>query len=131
MADSSGLRASVLLDAQQKTQVALDQLLQMTQNETPVGLTGALRDTETTTGPDLSGELITASIEAPMPYAGFVDGGTRAYTIKPRKGKVLVFESGGETVFARSVNHPGITARNFFSQPMAERWSRVLQAVFG
>lgn len=34
-------------------------------------------------------------------------GKTRAHLIEPKKGKMLKFAMGGNTVFARSVNHPG------------------------
>lgn len=106
-------------------------VLRETQDATPVGLTGALRDTERTTQAEVLGNVIASSIEAPMPYASFPDSGTRAHVIRPKRGKVLVFESGGETVFARVVHHPGNTARNFFALPMADRWTRALQSVFG
>lgn len=131
MADSSGLRAAVVLDARDKAQLALEDLARQTRDATPTGLTGLLGDSERTDGPDINGEVITAAIEAPAPYASFVDSGTKPYTIRPKKGNLLVFESGGETVFARVVHHPGITARKFFSVPMAERWTRALAAVFG
>lgn len=42
------------------------------------------------------------------PYAVILERGSRAHVIRPRRfGGVLVFQSGGSTVFAQSVNHPG------------------------
>jgi hypothetical protein len=47
-------------------------------------------------------------------YALYVHEGTRRHVIRPRNpGGVLAFPSGGRTVFARSVNHPGTRARPF------------------
>jgi hypothetical protein len=47
------------------------------------------------------------------PYALFVHNGTRPHLIVPRRSTVLVFWSGGGTVFSRRVHHPG-TAPNPF-----------------
>lgn len=45
--------------------------------------------------------------------AYFIDAGSKAHVIKPRKAARLVFEVGGRTIFARKVNHPRIGARPF------------------
>ena len=37
----------------------------------------------------------------------FIEKGTKAHTITPRKAKRCRFEAGGQTVFAKKVNHPG------------------------
>lgn len=48
------------------------------------------------------------------PYAGAIDGGAKAHTILPRKGRFLRFIGrDGKTVFARRVNHPGNKAYRF------------------
>ncbi len=46
-------------------------------------------------------------------YAKFVDQGTSPHTIFARPGGVLAFDVGGQTVFARSVRHPGSPGRFF------------------
>lgn len=56
------------------------------------------------------------------PYAGYVEFGTRAHTIKPRKpGGVLVFTVGGKKVYARQVNHPG-TKPHPYVMPAFQAW---------
>lgn len=70
--------------------------------------------------------------------AYFVDAGSKAHAILPRKAKALRFESGGRTVFSRKVDKPRIAARPFRARaaheslrrhPMAEtliaEWNRV------
>lgn len=72
---------------------------------------------------------------------GYVDQGTRPHRIAPRNSPYLVFQAGyrpktrprfigsttggsfGNTVFARSVMHPGITAREF-SVTIQKKWER-------
>lgn len=39
--------------------------------------------------------------------------GAKPHVIRPRRKKVLKFQSGGQTVFARKVNHPGNRANPF------------------
>lgn len=46
-------------------------------------------------------------------YGYFMREGTKAHVIKPRNGKYLRFEVGGETVFARQVHHPGTKANPY------------------
>lgn len=45
--------------------------------------------------------------------ASFIDAGTIAHPITPRKGSMLSWQQGGRTIFARKVNHPGSRARPF------------------
>lgn len=47
------------------------------------------------------------------PATTFVLHGTKPHTIRPRSRKMLRFESGGKTVFARVVHHPGTKPNNF------------------
>lgn len=57
---------------------------------------------------------VTAGVEARADYARYVHDGTRPHVIAPRRaGGVLAWQSGGQTVFARRVFHPGTTARPF------------------
>lgn len=45
--------------------------------------------------------------------ADFIDAGVVRHPIAPKKAKLLAFEKGGRTVFARKVNHPGYGARPY------------------
>lgn len=45
--------------------------------------------------------------------AYFVDAGTQAHMIRPRKAQRLAWAEGGRPVFARRVNHPGVRKRPF------------------
>lgn len=42
-----------------------------------------------------------------VPYARAQEYGAKPHKITAKPGKVLAFKMGGQTVFARSVNHPG------------------------
>lgn len=42
--------------------------------------------------------------------ARIIEHGSRAHRIEARPGKVLVFEVGGRTVYAKKVDHPGTPA---------------------
>jgi HK97 gp10 family phage protein len=56
------------------------------------------------------------------PYGGYVEFGTRAHDIVPRKpGGVLVFTVGGTKVFTRKVRHPG-TRPQPYVVPAFEAW---------
>jgi hypothetical protein len=69
--------------------------------------TGKLRSTSGG-GPILmrrGGALI--KITAPKPYASFVEEGTKPHVIRARRAKFLRFVAGGQTVFVKSVQHPG------------------------
>ncbi|ADX31945.1 tail component [Tsukamurella phage TPA2] len=57
---------------------------------------------------------VTGGVSADAPYARYVHDGTRAHIITPRNGQFLAFPGrSGQTVFARSVRHPGTKARPF------------------
>jgi len=56
------------------------------------------------------------------PYAGYVEFGTKAHTIEPKKkGGVLVFNVGGQKVFTRKVHHPG-TRPQPYVMPAFQSW---------
>lgn len=77
---------------------------------------------------------------------GYVSGGTPPHKIRARRVRFLVFTGGsgpktrsqggqrkrkirsGQTVFARSVNHPGIQARNFVGRRKV-RYGRLFKSV--
>ena len=65
-----------------------------------------------------------AQVEASAPYAGYVEGGTKAHWIRPVHAKMLAWGGprrltgelrvgGKATNFARLVHHPGTTAQPF------------------
>lgn len=49
-------------------------------------------------------------------YADAVHDGSGPYTIRPKKGKALKFVVDGQTVFARSVRHPGTKGRPWIAR---------------
>lgn len=57
------------------------------------------------------------SIRNATPYARFIEEGTRAHVIKPRKAKMLRWYSHrhGGWVSSKGVNHPGTKPRPFFA----------------
>jgi len=75
---------------------------------------------------------------------GFVDKGTKPHSIRPKRARILRFQSGykaktsvnkigassggpfGDNVFARSVNHPGTKARNFTSI-LQKKWQSIFK----
>lgn len=55
-------------------------------------------------------------IKASMPYASFVENGTRPHLIEPKNGRWLAWEQPqGDWHFARRVNHPGTQPHPFMS----------------
>jgi len=48
-----------------------------------------------------------------VPYAPYVEFGTRPHIIRPRRARALRFEMEGRTVFAMYVRHPGFRGRFF------------------
>lgn len=68
-------------------------------------------------------KLAVGFVEAEADHAIFVEEPTAPHTITPkREGGLLRFQSGGKTVFAHSVNHPGTKAQPFMapSVPVVE-----------
>jgi len=82
-----------------------------------------------TTAPRKSGKLADsivrtvdsdrAVVSAEAEYSLFVERGTAPHFILPRRGKALMFQSDGRTLFARRVHHPG-TRGTFFMKRTAE-----------
>jgi hypothetical protein len=54
------------------------------------------------------------------PVGEYLENGTRPHQIRPRNAKVLRFQIGGRTVFARIVNHPGTKATHFLSNAVRQ-----------
>lgn len=60
--------------------------------------------------------------------AYFIDAGTKAHAIRPRKGKRLKWQDKGQTIFARRVNHPATRAQPFRVRAAKEGLRRVPMA---
>lgn len=63
------------------------------------------------------------------PYARFVNDGTRPHTITAVNARALRFTIGGQVFFRKSVNHPGIRAREFMEQGLANTISEVRRII--
>ncbi len=64
-----------------------------------------------------------------VPYAVFIERGTRPHEIRPRSARALRFLAKGRLVFARRVWHPGIRPR-FFVLRAAEALRSELGGIF-
>lgn len=84
----------------------------------PVG-TGNLRNHHRMRISDES-TTVKGSVFNDAEYAAAVERGSSPHTIRARPGGVLRFTIGGETIFARSVRHPGTPPRPWLRQA-AER----------
>jgi hypothetical protein len=56
--------------------------------------------------------------------AYFIDAGTKAHAIRPRKARSLRFEAGGRTIFSRKVEQRGLRARPFRQRAAEEALRR-------
>lgn len=56
--------------------------------------------------------------------AYFIDKGTKPHIIRPKRASRLVFQSGGQTIFARKAAHRGIRARPFRARAAREALQR-------
>lgn len=54
-------------------------------------------------------------VSANAPYAAYVENGTKAHDIHPRRKTVLRFVQNGTVRFARHVRHPGTAPRPFMA----------------
>lgn len=62
----------------------------------------------------------------PADYGPVVERGSGPRTIEPRNAKALRFVVGGETVFARRVNHPGTRAKPFLVPALTQNAGEVM-----
>ena len=78
---------------------------------------------------EVSGRIFS---DASVRYAAIHEfgGRTRPHVIEAKAGGVLAFQSGGKTVFARRVNHPGskIPARPFMRPTLAEYRGKIVDS---
>ena len=79
--------------------------------------TGRLLGSVAINPPEATGDLIEGSLQAggpEAPWGVFQEYGTKGpYAIEAKIARVLAFEVGGETVFAKRVTHPGLIERSF------------------
>lgn len=75
----------------------------------------------TTAKSSVAASGVRIDIKVDTPYAHIVARGQRPHAITARSpGGVLVFQSGGRTVFARSVNHPGAQPRSWWDDAIRD-----------
>ena len=80
--------------------------------------TGALQESIVAMAGD---DPMSVLLIAGKPYSRFLEYGTRPHTIEAKNTKALAFRSGGQTVFAKRVHHPGIPEGKFsFLRPAIE-----------
>lgn len=60
-------------------------------------------------------------------YGEAVEFGTLPHIIRPKSKKALKFKSGGETVFAKKVNHPGTQPQPFIRRTLQLKLPRILK----
>ncbi|MEV6565863.1 hypothetical protein [Streptomyces kronopolitis] len=78
------------------------------------GRMGAYIDWKVESGP----RGLTGVILCDHPATLFVLYGTRPHVIRPRRAKALRFDSGGRTVFAAVVHHPGTKPNDFLGRAL-------------
>lgn len=67
-----------------------------------------------------SGRGMTAVVICHHPATVYVINGTRPHIIRPRRARALRFQSGGRTVYATVVHHPGTSANNFLATALRD-----------
>ena len=96
----------------------LNEANNIARREAPIK-TGNLRRSITKNKPSkFVGELRSNARSNGKPYWPMVQYGTGPHTITPKNGNFVVFEKGGETVFARKVSHPGTAANPFVTRTL-------------
>lgn len=127
--------ALVAEEVARATEEAAEEVQTEVLGRTPRGETGRLGNTlrvEVQT----SGSEFTATITTGVPYARFVEEGTRPHVIEPRRKKALAFRGRGGRIVRRRVMHPGTRGVFFMrrgweaSQPhIRRRYANALQRV--
>lgn len=127
MADASQVRAHLIQWATDVFETATRSLLEDLREAAPVGDNpgGETRDSLQLI-PESTPPVFAARLISPTPQGEWVEEGTTPHVIRPH-GKVLVFDVGGETVFARVVHHPGTPARPWFRPTITGGYSAALQ----
>jgi hypothetical protein len=76
--------------------------------------------------PARRGSRVVAKASNVAPHAEYTERGTQPHEIRPRSARALRFDAGGETVFAKRVQHPGTQAKPWFEQVVGDAWARAL-----
>lgn len=141
-------RGALRRDLALATRRACDEGVRVAKAGTFKDHTGQLRATINTTAVGWIGNTFWMQIHAPMPYAHFVDAGTKAHDIYPMasykwgglkrrprgpgtesvvgRGYALRWkDEGGGEHFARMVHHPGTQPNNFFANAIAATRNRL------
>ena len=75
---------------------------------------------------DRTSTAITASVGTNVKYGRFQEFGVdHSWQILPKSARVLAFEIGGKTIFARSVTHPPLPERSFLRSALREMTPRI------
>lgn len=123
---------SASVDEQMRLAMSLvmDLAIAKAKREAPVRsghLAQSLR-TRTVTGSFFSGG-VEGGLQSPLPYASFVEDGTRPHTIEARFRRSLRWPTGGGFAFAKKVRHPG-TKPNPFMERAVQSVSREAEDIF-
>ena len=73
------------------------------------------------------GGAIWVTLGTNVEYASWIEEGTKPHKISAKNVKFLKFQSGGATVFAKTVNHPGTRAYAMFEQGLKVTEAKVDQ----
>ena len=90
--------------------------------------TGALQDS---IGAEAGDDPMSVILYASRSYAGYLESGTVPHRIEPRDAKALAFQINGKTVFAKSVQHPGIPSHPFLRPAIEVGKAKVAQDLAG
>jgi hypothetical protein len=97
----------VLTAARAYTPVRTGTLLATLRRETGTGPLGPYRD-------------VVAGREGITPYVGYLAFGTEPHIIRPSRRRALRFVTGGRTIFARQVNHPGTRPNTWLQRALTK-----------
>lgn len=64
-----------------------------------------------------------------MHYAIYLEEGTKAHIISPKRGDRLLWKQDGKTVAARYVYHPGTKAYKIFEETLAESFDDIINII--
>lgn len=106
---------------------ARDDVLDQLRQAAPYRTEGSIVRSLEASAPAGDGFRFSLTVGSPAPQALWTEEGTRPHLIVANRARVLRFEVGGETIYRRSVNHPGTPAQHWFAQPMPERWRSALE----
>lgn len=115
--NATGLRSKVRRQGTDVAAGAADRMLDDVIDDIPVDEGFMRNNTRVRRRSPLSWTIFSAA-----QYASFTDTGSRPHVITPKSpGGVLVFQSGGQTIFAKKVNHPGTSGTRWWSDTVTRR----------